>query len=401
MSNQPQRISNVSIATMTGDGYGLVPDGVVDFADGMITYVGSRVVAPKHHGAVFDGAGGLLTPGLIDCHTHLVWAGSRADEFSQRLHGASYADIAAAGGGIAATVRATRAATLAELIAVTEPRLQALMAEGVTTIEIKSGYGLSLSDERKQLSAARALAERAAVSVQTTLLAAHALPPEFKQRPDDYIDHIVQVILPTLVAEGLVDAVDAFCESIGFSIAQTEQLFAAAKALDIPLKLHAEQLSNRHGSALAARYQALSCDHLEYLDEAGVRAMAASGTVAVLLPGAFYFLRETQLPPLALLREYGVPIALATDANPGTSPLLSLQLMLNMGATLFHLTPEECLRGVTVNAAKALGLSDRGQLKVGQRADICCWKFSDAAELTYSFSSQRLAACWHHGVLRQ
>jgi len=401
MPNQPQRITHVSIATMTGDGYGLVPDGVVDFTDGVITYVGSRLAAPEHHGAVFDGAGGLLTPGLIDCHTHLVWAGSRADEFSQRLHGASYADIAAAGGGIAATVRATRAASLAELIAVTEPRLRALMAEGVTTIEIKSGYGLSLNDERKQLLAARALAERTALSVRTTLLAAHALPPEFKQRPDAYIDHIVNVILPTLVAEGLVDAVDAFCESIGFSIAQTERLFAAAKVLGIPLKLHAEQLSNQHGSALAARYQALSCDHLEYLDEAGVRAMAASGTVAVLLPGAFYFLRETKLPPLALLREYDVPIALATDANPGTSPLLSLQLMLNMGATLFHLTPEECLRGVTVNAAKALGLSDRGQLKVGQRADICCWKVTDAAELTYSFSSQRLAACWHHGVLRQ
>lgn len=401
MGQQPQRITHVSVATMADDGYGLIADAVVDFADGVITYVGRAETAPAHHGATFDGGGGLVTPGLIDCHTHLVWAGSRADEFAQRLHGASYADIAAAGGGIAATVRATRAATLAELISVSEPRLQALMAEGVTTVEIKSGYGLSLSDERKQLVAARTLAERAPVSIQTTLLAAHALPPEFNNRPDEYIDHIVSDILPTLAAEGLVDAVDAFCESVGFTTVQTERVFAAAQAHGIAVKLHAEQLSNQHGSALAARYQALSCDHLEYLDEAGVRAMAASGTVAVLLPGAFYFLRETQLPPLELLRKHGVPIALATDANPGTSPLLSLQLMLNMGATLFRMTPEECLRSVTVNAAKALGLSDRGQIKVGQRADLCCWKVSDANELTYCFSNQRLAACWHQGVLRQ
>lgn len=401
MSHQPQRIANVSIATMVGSGYGLQEQAVVDFADGVITYVGPAATAPRHDGEVFDGNGGLVTPGLIDCHTHLVWAGSRADEFAQRLHGASYADIAAAGGGIAATVRATRAASLDDLITVSRPRLQALMDEGVTTIEIKSGYGLSLADERKQLAAARALGDNAPVSVQTTLLAAHALPPEFKQRADNYIEHIVTEILPTLAAEGLVDAVDAFCESVGFTPAQTERLFAAAKALGIPVKLHAEQLSNQHGSALAASYQALSCDHLEYLDEAGVRAMAASGTVAVLLPGAFYYLRETKLPPMALLREYGVPIALATDANPGTSPLLSLQLMLNMGATLFRLTPEECLRGVTVNAAKALGLSDRGQVKVGQRADLCCWNVSAAAELSYSFSSQRLTACWYQGALRQ
>ena len=401
MSHSRQRITNVRIATMTGDGYGLLDNAVVDIADGLIRYVGHADKAPPHHGVVYDGHNGLLTPGLIDCHTHLVWAGSRANEFAQRLHGASYADIAAAGGGIASTVRATRAASLNELIAVSQPRLQALMADGVTTVEIKSGYGLSLADERKQLQAARRLAADHPVSVQTTLLAAHALPSEFKQGADDYIEHIVADILPTLVGEGLVDAVDAFCETVGFSVAQTERVFAAAKALGVPVKLHAEQLSNQHGSALAARYQALSCDHLEYLDEAGVRAMAASGTVAVLLPGAFYFLRETQLPPLALLREHRVPIALATDANPGTSPLLSLQLMLNMGATLFRLTPEECLRGVTVNAAKALGLTDRGQIKVGQRADLCCWSVTDPAELTYSVNSQRLAACWHQGVLRE
>lgn len=400
MSHGPQRITNVRIATMQGADYGLVEHGVVDIADGRITFVGPMHEAPPHAGAVYEGHGRLLTPGLIDCHTHLVWAGSRANEFAQRLAGVSYAEIAAAGGGIAATVRATRAASLDDLIAVSRPRLAALMAEGVTTIEIKSGYGLSLADERKQLQAARQLAQTCPVSVQTTLLAAHALPAEFKQRADDYIAHIVSDILPTLVAEGLVDAVDAFCESVGFTVAQTERVFRAATALGVPVKLHAEQLSNQHGSALAARYQALSCDHLEYLDEAGVRAMAASGTVAVLLPGAFYFLRETQQPPLALLREHGVPIALATDANPGTSPLLSLQLMLNMGATLFRLTPIECLRGVTVNAATALGLSDRGQIKVGQRADLCCWNVSDPDELTYSVSSQRLAACWHQGVLR-
>ncbi|RUO63710.1 imidazolonepropionase [Pseudidiomarina insulisalsae] len=402
MTQAQQRIENVRVATTQGDGYGLLEDAVVVIDQGIISYVGAAVDAPAAATgcAVIDAGGKLLTPGLIDCHTHLVWAGTRADEFARRLHGVSYADIAASGGGIAATVRATRAASEDELVAVSTPRLQALMREGVTTVEIKSGYGLSLADERKQLQAARRLAAAHDVSVQTTLLAAHALPPEYKDAPDAYIDHIIDTILPTLAGEDLVDAVDAFCENVGFSPAQTERVFKAAQQLQLPVKLHAEQLSNQHGSALAARYQALSCDHLEHLDEEGVKAMAASGTVAVLLPGAFYFLRETKQPPLALLREHQVPIALATDANPGTSPILSLQLMLQMGATFFRMTPEECLRGVTVHAAKALGLYDRGQVVAGQRADLCLWDCTSAADLTYQFGTDRLIACWHHGKRR-
>ncbi|SDB40511.1 imidazolonepropionase [Pseudidiomarina indica] len=395
-----QRISNVHLATMVGEGYGLIQDGVIIFDQQQIHYAGPRESAPSVTVNDIDGRGGFITPGLIDCHTHLVWAGSRADEFAQRLHGVSYAEIAANGGGIAATVRATRAATEAELVKVATPRLQALMAEGVTTIEIKSGYGLSLDDERKQLRAARQLAEQHPVSVATTLLAAHAVPPEFRDDADAYIDLVTNTIIPTLAGEGLADAVDAFCETVGFTPAQTEQVFQAAQAVGLPVKLHAEQLSNQHGSQLAARYQALSCDHLEHLDEAGVKAMAAAGTVAVLLPGAYYFLRDTHLPPVALLREHGVPIALATDANPGTSPIFSLQLMLQMGATLFRLTPEECLRGVTVNAAQALGYQDRGQLKAGLRADLCWWDVDDLATLTYQFGINPLVACWHQGSRR-
>ncbi|RUO46340.1 imidazolonepropionase [Pseudidiomarina aquimaris] len=406
MTQRQQRIENVTVATMDqahyGDGYGLLPNAVVCIDAGTISYVGSAADAPATppDAEIIDAQGKLLTPGLIDCHTHLVWAGSRADEFAQRLHGVSYADIAAQGGGIAATVRATRAASEAELIEAATPRLQALIREGVTTLEIKSGYGLSLEHEGKQLRAAKQLAAAHPVSVQTTLLAAHALPPEFKDNADGYIDTIVDSILPTLADEGLVDAVDAFCEKVGFTPAQTERVFKAAQQRGLPVKLHAEQLSNQHGSALAARYQALSCDHLEYLDEEGIKAMAASGTVAVLLPGAFYFLRETKLPPLDLLRQHGVPIALATDANPGTSPILSLQLMLQMGATLFRMTPEECLQGVTVHAAQALGLSDRGRVATGLRADLCLWDCTEAAELTYQFGTDRLLGCWHQGVRR-
>lgn len=402
MTKNLQRIHNARLATMCGKGYGLIDDGVIVFDSTQIFYAGSVADEPQAYQTLesMDAQRGLVTPGLIDCHTHLVWAGSRADEFAQRLHGVSYADIAAQGGGIAATVRATREASETDLIAATLPRLQALLREGVTTVEIKSGYGLSLEHERKQLRAARALSEALPVSVQTTLLAAHAVPPEFKDQPDDYIDTVVNTIIPTLAAEGLADAVDAFCESVGFTAAQTERVFQAAKQAQLPVKLHAEQLSNQHGSALAARYQALSCDHLEYLDEAGVQAMATAGTVAVLLPGAFYFLRETKLPPVNLLRDYKVPIALATDANPGTSPILSAQLMLQMGATLFRLTPEECLRGMTVNAARALGLSDRGQLKAGLRADICLWNVSEPASLTYQFGTNPLVACWHQGARR-
>lgn len=406
MTQRQQRIENVTVATMDhangSAGYGLIENAVVCIDAGTISYVGPMNDAPASpaDAEIIDAEGKLLTPGLIDCHTHLVWAGSRADEFAQRLHGVSYADIAAKGGGIAATVRATRAASEDELVQVSTPRLTALMREGVTTVEIKSGYGLSLEHERKQLSAAKQLAAANPVSVQTTLLAAHALPPEYKDNADGYIDTIVESILPTLAGEGLVDAVDAFCEKVGFSPAQTERVFQAAQQRGLPVKLHAEQLSNQHGSALAARYQALSCDHLEYLDEQGVKAMAASGTVAVLLPGAFYFLRETKLPPLDLLRQHGVPIALATDANPGTSPILSLQLMLQMGATLFRMTPEECLQGVTVHAAQALGLQDRGRIAKGLRADLCLWDCTEPAELTYQFGTDRLLSCWHQGVRR-
>lgn len=400
MTATMQRLENVRLATMTGEGYGLIDDGVIVFDQQKIHFAGKRSAAPAVSAEIIDGHGGLVTPGLIDCHTHLVWAGSRADEFAKRLHGVSYADIAAQGGGIAATVRATRAASEQELVKVTTPRLQALLREGVTTVEIKSGYGLSLEDERKQLRAARQLAALLPVSIQTTLLAAHAVPPEYKDQADAYIDTVVESIIPTLATEGLADAVDAFCESIGFTPAQTERVFQAAQAAGIPVKLHAEQLSNQHGSALAARYQALSCDHLEYLDEAGVQAMAQAGTVAVLLPGAFYFLRETKHPPLQLLRDYNVPIAVSTDANPGTSPILSLQLMLQMAATLFRMTPEECLRGVTVNAAKALGLSDRGQLVAGMRADLCLWHVDDPAALTYQFGTNPLRACWYQGSRR-
>lgn len=395
------RLFNVTLATLLDDGYGLIEQAELQLQDGRIRYAGPQADAPEFEpDESIDGAGKLVTPGLIDCHTHLVWAGNRAAEFEQRLHGASYADIAAQGGGIAATVRATRAVTQEQLVQATVPRLLALMNEGVTTVEIKSGYGLSLADERKQLRAARQLAAQYPVDIVTTLLSAHALPPEFADDADGYIEHIVSDILPQLAAEGLVDAVDAFCENVGFTPAQTERVFAAAQALGKPVKLHAEQLSLQGGAALAARYQALSCDHLEYLDEAGVKAMAAAGTVAVLLPGAFYFLRETQLPPLELLRKHQVPLALATDANPGTSPILSLQLMLQMGATLFRMTPQECLRGVTINAAKALGLNDRGALQVGMRADICWWDCLDPSELTYQFGGQRLLGCWAAGIRR-
>jgi len=407
---QPLRLHHLDLATMIAtdnDGYGLIKDAIVDIDNGVIRYAGPAAQAPRIEAKAgqsqvqhIDAQGGLLTPGLIDCHTHLVWGGSRADEFAARLHGASYEEIAAQGGGIAATVRATRAASHEDLYQSAVKRAQALMAGGVTTVEIKSGYGLSLADERKQLQVARQLSEHLPLSVQTTLLAAHAVPPEYQGQADAYIDEVVSNILPSLAAEGLVDAVDAFCEKVGFSLAQTERVLQAAQQHQLPVKLHAEQLSNQHGSALAASYQALSCDHLEYLDEAGVAAMQAAGTVAVLLPGAFYFLRETQLPPMALLRQYQVPIAIATDANPGTSPILNLPLMQQMAATFFRMTPEECLRGVTINAAKALGLNDRGVIQAGMRADLALWDVSSPAELTYQFGGNTLQAVWHAGVQR-
>lgn len=373
------------LATMQGEDLGLIEDGALGWRDGLITYAGARAQLPPDHAArqvqSLDGA--LVTPGLIDCHTHLVFGGDRAHEFELRLHGASYEEIARSGGGIAASVRATRAADEAALLAQSLPRAHALLREGVTTLEIKSGYGLDLASELKMLRVARALGARLGMQVRTTLLAAHALPPEYAQRADDYIEHICGTILPAAAQAGLVDAVDAFCEKIAFSPAQTRRVFDCARALGLPVKLHADQLSDLGGAALAASFGALSADHLEWTSAQGVQAMAAAGTVAVLLPGAWYALRETRLPPIEALRSAGVPLAVATDLNPGTSPLLSLRLALNMACTLFRLTPTEALRGATVNAARALGLSDRGRLAAGLRADCVAWQVREPAALCY------------------
>ncbi len=387
---------NARLATMAAGrhGLGIVDDGVVACRDGLIVYAGPAAGAPAPLEALesFDCAGRWITPGLIDCHTHLVYAGDRAHEFQQRLMGVSYEDIARAGGGILSTVRATRAATEADLIASSMPRLDALLAEGVTTVEIKSGYGLALEHERKQLRAARALAKERSVTVRTTFLGAHALPPEFAGRPDDYITEVTNVMLPTLAREGLADAVDAFCERIGFTLEQTQRVFDAAARAGLRVKLHAEQLSPMRGAETAAAYRALSADHLEFLDEAGVRAMAAAGTVAVLLPGAFYFLRETRVPPVAALRAAGVPIAIATDCNPGTSPLTSPLMTMNLAATLFRMTVEECLIGVTRAAAQALGLTDAGTLEAGKRCDLAIWNIVQPAELVYRMGFNPLHA---------
>lgn len=380
---------NARLTTLADDtDWGMVERGALLVQDDRLAWVGALDALPQslraQVGDERDLDGALVTPGLVDCHTHLVYGGQRAAEFEQRLQGASYADIARAGGGIRSTVAATRAASEAELFASAARRARVLMAEGVTTLEVKSGYGLSLEHEARCLHVARRLGAELPLTVSTTCLAAHALAPEFEGRPDDYIDAVCSW-LPQLQAQGLVDAVDAFCETIGFSAAQTERVFAAAQRCGLPVKLHAEQLSDQGGAALAARYGALSCDHLEHLSQAGVQAMAASGTVAALLPGAFYFLRETRLPPLQALRDAGVPLAVASDHNPGSSPGLSLLLMLSMACTLFRLTPEEALRGVTVNAARALGLADRGRLAAGQRADVAAWDLEHPNELAYWF----------------
>jgi imidazolonepropionase len=341
--------------------------------------------------AVIDARGAWFTPGLIDCHTHLVYGGNRAREFEMRLHGASYAEIARKGGGILTTVRATRALDESQLRLESLPRLRALAAEGVTTVEIKSGYGLTLQDELKMLRVARHLADDAPVRIATTLLAAHTLPPEYAGRADDYIDLVCNQIIPAAAEEKLADAVDVFCERIAFSPAQCARVFEAAQEHRLPVKAHVEQLSNLGGAVLAAKFAALSADHLEFLDQAGVDALAASGTVAVLLPGAFYFLRETQKPPVDLLRATGVPMAVASDLNPGSSPLASLRLMLNMASTLFGLTPEESLAGVTRNAARALGLADcLGMLAIGKEADFLVWEIDHPAELVYEFGVSRL-----------
>lgn len=349
-----------------------------------------EVSAALLSGAEEAGRGGVMTPGLVDCHSHLVYAGDRAGEFEQRLEGVSYAEIAKAGGGILGTVRATREACEDELVAASLPRLDALLADGVTTLEIKSGYGLTVADELKMLRVARRLGELRPVRVTTTLLGAHALPPEYAGRADDYVSLVCERMIPAAASEGLADAVDVFCEGIAFSPAQCERVFQAAQAHGLALKAHAEQLSNLGGSALAARYGALSADHIEYLDEAGVRAMASAGTVAVLLPGAFHVLRETRLPPIDLLRRYGVPMAVASDANPGTSPICMPTLMANLACTLFRLTPREALAGMTAHGARALGLPELGRIQVGAPADLCLWAIQQPAELAYAVRAGRL-----------
>ncbi|MDR3376896.1 MAG: imidazolonepropionase, partial [Ancalomicrobiaceae bacterium] len=354
-------------------------------------YVGPRAGLPAGEaGRIVDCDGRWITPGLVDCHTHLVFAGNRADEFERRLSGATYQEIAAAGGGIAATVRATRGASEDDLVAATLPRLDRLLADGVTTVEIKSGYGLDFASERASLRVARRLGEIRDVAVSTTFLGAHALPPEAMGDRDAHIDAVI-AMLPALAAEGLVDAVDAFCEGIAFSPDQVARVFEAARKLGLPVKLHADQLSDLRGAELAARFSALSADHLEWTNEAGAAAMAKSGTVAVLLPGAFYFLRETRLPPIARFRANGVPMAVSTDCNPGTSPMTSLTLAMNMAATCFRLTVEECLLGVTRHAAAALGrLAEIGTLEVGKRCDLAIWSVATPAELVWALGATPL-----------
>ncbi|MGE3871542.1 MAG: imidazolonepropionase, partial [Parvibaculaceae bacterium] len=377
--------SNLKLATMTaGQPYGLIADGAVLVEDGKIAWAGSRKDAPGGKARkTVDCGGRLLTPGLIDCHTHIVYGGNRANEFEMRLNGAAYADIAKAGGGILSTVRATREATEDQLVQSASTRLESLLAEGVTTIEIKSGYGLDVETELKMLEVARKLGALYSVDVVTSYLGAHTFPAEYRDDHAAYVDLICSKALPAVASAKLADAVDAFCEGIAFSIAETEKVFAVAKKLGLPVKLHAEQLSNLGGARLAARYDALSVDHIEYLDVAGVAAIARSGTTAVLLPGAFYYLKEKQHPPVATLRAHKVPIAIATDLNPGSSPVHSLLTAMNMACVLFGLTPEEALRGVTANAAQALGLKDRGVIAPGMKADLVLWNAERPGDLAY------------------
>ncbi|OYT73055.1 MAG: imidazolonepropionase [Chloracidobacterium sp. CP2_5A] len=376
---------HAQLATLTDDApWGWLADGALLTIGERLVWLGRDADLPgdAEVDAEYDLEGALVTPGLVDCHTHLVYGGARADEFEARLQGVSYAEIARRGGGVLSTVRATREAADETLFAAARRRALALLAEGVTTIEIKSGYGLNFADEARCLRIIRRLGRELPLTVVATFLGAHALPPEFAGRPDDYVAEVC-AWLPALAAEGLADAVDAFCETIAFSNDQARRVFDAARALGLPVKLHAEQLSDQGGAALAAGYGALSCDHLEYLNDAGARAMAAAGTIAVLLPGAFYVLRESRPPPIAALRAASVPLAVATDHNPGSSPLLSLLLAMNLACTLFRLTPEEALRGATINAARALGLADRGVLAVGKRADFVVWPLNHPRELAY------------------
>ncbi len=376
--------------TAQGGEQQIIRNAAIAVKDQNIVWLGKKIDIPEIYKnpskAIYELDSGWLTPGLIDCHSHLVYGGNRSDEFRKRLEGESYEDIARQGGGIISTVKATREASEESLLLSAARRLATLLNEGVTTVEIKSGYGLNLDSEMKILSVARQLGENFPVDIRTTLLAAHALPPEYKDNADGYINYICDVILPAANDAKLVDAVDGFCENIGFTAKQIEKVFNKAKSLNLPVKLHAEQLSNQNGSALAASYEALSADHLEYLDEAGVKAMAESNTVAVLLPGSFYFLQETKLPPIDLLRQYNVPMAVATDCNPGSSPCNSLLLMLNMACTQFKLTTEEALMAVTKHSAQALGLQDtHGQLKVGMQADFVHWSIDEPEDLAYYF----------------
>lgn len=394
-------IRNVRIVTCVDDACSVSPAAFLAIADGLIAGMGPIAAldprVPVRH--ELDGDGALLTPGLIDCHTHLVHAGDRSGEFELRLQGATYEDIARAGGGIASTVRQTRAALPLDLQAQSARRLQGLMRHGVTTVEIKSGYGLSQKAELKMLQVARNLGRQYPIDVRTTLLAAHAVPPEFEGRPDAYVDEIVEHILPEAARLQLADAVDAYCEQLAFTPAQTRRVFEAARAWRLPVKVHAEQRSNLGGAALAAEFGALSADHLEHLDEAGVRALRLAGTVAVMLPGAYYFLRDTRPPPVALLRRHGVPLAVATDCNPGTSPGTHLPLMMNMACTLFGLTPAEALLGVTRQAARALGLAaSRGTIELGKRADLCLWDVDRPAELSYAIGGSPLRARLKNGI---
>ncbi|NMM87697.1 imidazolonepropionase [Rhodococcus sp. SRB_17] len=370
---------------------------------GLIEWVGAAADLPAEHAHLprHDGGGALATPGLVDCHTHLVYGGQRAHEFALRLAGASYEEVAQAGGGIVSSVRATREASEDDLFASAALRLETLLAEGVCAIEIKSGYGLALEHERKQLRVARRLGEAYGVAVRTTFLGAHALPPEYAGRSSDYTDLVCQEMMPALAAEGLIDAVDVFCERIAFTLEETERVFRAAQALGLPVKLHAEQLSDMGGAQLAARYGALSCDHIEHLSQAGIAAMRASGTVAVLLPGAYYTLRDTHLPPIAALRAAGVPMAVSTDHNPGTSPCLSLLLMANMACTLFRLTVPEALAGITTHAARALGLQDtHGVIAVGVPANFVLWNVREAAELAYWLGGKPVRTVVRQGLIR-
>ncbi len=398
---------NANLATMVagGEKYGACRKAAIGVERGRIAWAGLLDDLPKKPDAlateVHDVGGAWITPGLIDCHTHIVYGGSRAHEFEMRLDGATYEEIARAGGGIVSTVRATRETNETEIAARSLARLKTLIAEGVTTIEIKSGYGLDVDTEIKQLRVARAIAEQAGVNLRTTFLGAHALPPEYAGEPDKYIAFVCDEALPAVAAAGLADAVDAFCETIGFNAAQTERIFAAARNHDLPVKLHADQLSDGGGAALAAKYSALSADHLEYTSKAGAAAMAQSGTVAVILPGAFYFLGETQPPPVEAFRKHGVLIAIATDCNPGSSPVLSLLLMLNMACTLFRLTTEEALAGVTRNAARALGMGDtHGTLEVGKAADLAIWDIAEPADLSYAIGGNPCVGIVQGGRIR-